>query len=475
MAITTLEFISIKGPMPINVTRAANADKASNATKAVEAAKADEAAKAVDAKDVVLPYLPPELWAMIYEEAVKTPCKGWVDRIALQKWMLGFRLVSRVHNWAAWSVFGRKFFSSRHVKICPTCPVKDRPELTHPIISRYMRHVSIDLIEECQLCMEEKMERSIRYPKLCCYNVLGCTCSVNKYPVWDPLTDPEESEMDLQDVLRQVDLVMALPALKHVEFEPDDHFRRHYPQLIKDVVTSIALWSSPTDQVKRTLSISLDGVYQCPIPAVALPPGHHPSITALNIDFSAAEARDRDMDLGPANKLLAAFPALAKLRLNCQHHLPLNWVRGQEESFGPHTSLKELQITSEHGIVFGDADEFVGLISMFPNLTTLCLAANVLWGDNHNDSWQNLFQGAVAVSKLSRLFYTPGTTHIFDHLLTQFNIGWHAEFPSEEFFADLGITAHGWSWGPPPTATRRPGATLNLSGIGLFHRGRLIF
>jgi hypothetical protein len=416
------------------------------------------------AQGVDMPYLPAELWAMIYEELGNLPCEGWIDQSLRQRSMLQFRLLSRTHLWTAWPVFGRTFFASRHIRICPTCPVKDRPELTHPILSRYMGHVAIDLIEECRVCMEEKMQREIEYFENCMYDVAGCTCCIPKYPWWDPPTDPRESEMDPREVLRQVDLILGLPELKHIRLEPDDHFRQHHSQLIEDVITSIAVWRSPTGQSERTLSIDLTGYRQCQLPAIIPPPGHRSTISMLNIDFKFCIGGEPVMDSFLLNKLLVAFPSLVKLRLNCEHHLPINWSRGWAERFGPHTSLKELQICSEKGIVYGDAKEFVGLITMFPNLTTLGLAANVLWGDNLNDSWKRLFWGAVAASKLSRVFYTPETVRVFDHLLTRHEIGWHAKFPSKRYLADLGITRHAWSGGPIPEATEtgRPDSTIDF-------------
>jgi hypothetical protein len=403
------------------------------------------ATKTTDAQTAV-PRLPTEIWAMIYEEFSRLPHRDWPESLPHMKSMLDFRLVSRCHRSAAWPAFGRTLFSTKHFRYCPCCLVKDRGSLSHPILSRYLRHVVIELFEHCPVCSVERHEHWERDPP-CILNVSSCHCLGAKYSTWNPPTtdDLDDSKMDPGEVLRQVDLILGLPQLEHVKFEPDDLFREHFPDLVKDVITSIATWKSPAGQAERTLTVDLTGGFPCPVPAVP-PSDQLANISTLNLEFDMTA--DSDPTYFRLFEMAAAFPNLAKLTLKCMHFLP---TRSELQRFyrrlkGRQESLKELHIHSLVGLSIAAPNELVLLIGIFPNLNTLCLGAPIVWDEGYPNAWRDVFEGVASVSKLSRVLVDVDQLWEGEDILA--DVGVAVQFPPRRIFEHLGITPYIWTRGP---------------------------
>lgn len=410
-----------------------------------------------------MPYLPVEIWAMICENlenisgrhySTNCPdCKRDSFRCSrrlrlIRKSILAFRQVSTCHLSVSWPVFGRSFFYARDFNYCPRCPVKSRPVFDHPILSQYFRQIGIRLLEECRVCSKNKNDLRDRHPH-CLFGVIPCHCCVPKYPVWDPPTELDESEMNTQEVLRQIGLILELPSLKSLEFEPDDFFKKHHPKLIEDAITSIAVWKSPTGLIdRRHLTFDFAGEFPCPVPKIMHPSDQLANISTLSLDIND-ESDSTNFSL--FQELVVAFPSLLRLSLSSMHYLPTRseFFEGYASLKGRQKSLKRLYISSPQGLSIGGPEEFVVLIGMFPNLTTLSLAASIMWDFNNDEnSWNEVFEEAVVVSKLSKVFVSLdelwyGESHLDDTS----QLGTWVEFPSKSAFEDWGITPSRWYGG----------------------------
>jgi hypothetical protein len=166
------------------------------------------------------------------------------------------------------------------------------------------------------------------------------------------------------------------------------------------------------------------------------------NISTLTLEF------DINDESGSANfslfrELVVAFPSLLNLSLSLMHYLPTRsrYFEGYASLKGRQKSLKRLEISSPKGLSIGGPQEFVVLIGMFPNLTTLSLSASIMWEvSNDGDSWNKIFEEAVSISRLSKVYVSLDHLWYGEDYLSRSQLGRCVEFPSKSDFENWGIT-----------------------------------